>query len=187
MAHDKPRRTPIAAKGYAHPETLVSTEWLAEHLERSVVRILESDEDVLLYDRDTFPARRRSTGTSISTIRGARLRLARAVPGTAALEGNRRLDDRRASTATRTTGGRRTPLGVPALRLRERAAPGRRPHEVGSGGTSNGDGRSDRSRARVRGAAGARCEDPRVHGATCSKQCQGRQARGRALAAGVHR
>ena len=40
----------IAAKGYAHPEALVSTDWLASHLDDPRVRILESDEDVLLYE-----------------------------------------------------------------------------------------------------------------------------------------
>lgn len=38
------------AKGYAHPDTLVTTAWLAEHLEDPRLRIIESDEDVLLYD-----------------------------------------------------------------------------------------------------------------------------------------
>lgn len=40
----------IQAKGYAHPEALVSTAWVAEHLDDPKVRIVESDEDVLLYD-----------------------------------------------------------------------------------------------------------------------------------------
>jgi thiosulfate/3-mercaptopyruvate sulfurtransferase len=40
----------IADKGYAHPEALVSTEWLADHLDDPSIRIIESDEDVLLYD-----------------------------------------------------------------------------------------------------------------------------------------
>jgi thiosulfate/3-mercaptopyruvate sulfurtransferase len=40
----------IAQKGYAHPDRLVSTEWLAEHLNDPTLRILESDEDVLLFD-----------------------------------------------------------------------------------------------------------------------------------------
>ena len=35
---------------YAHPEMLVSTEWVAEHLDDPTVRIIESDEDILLYD-----------------------------------------------------------------------------------------------------------------------------------------
>ena len=45
----------IAAKQYAHPEALVSTTWLAEHLVDPTVRILESDEDVLLYDMGHIP------------------------------------------------------------------------------------------------------------------------------------
>jgi thiosulfate/3-mercaptopyruvate sulfurtransferase len=40
----------IHSKGYARPDALVSTEWLAAHLDAPTVRILESDEDVLLYD-----------------------------------------------------------------------------------------------------------------------------------------
>jgi thiosulfate/3-mercaptopyruvate sulfurtransferase len=39
----------IAGRGYAHPEVLVSTDWVAEHLEDPKVRIIESDEDPLLY------------------------------------------------------------------------------------------------------------------------------------------
>ena len=34
--------------GYANPDVLVSTEWVAEHLNDPNVRIVESDEDVLL-------------------------------------------------------------------------------------------------------------------------------------------
>jgi thiosulfate/3-mercaptopyruvate sulfurtransferase len=45
----------IAAKQYAHPEALVSTQWLAEHLGDPAVRILESDEDVLLYEIGHIP------------------------------------------------------------------------------------------------------------------------------------
>ena len=45
----------IHAKGYAHPEALVTTAWLAEHLSDPGVRIVESDEDVLLYDVGHIP------------------------------------------------------------------------------------------------------------------------------------
>src|SRR5437016_4793356 len=44
-----------ANKGYVHPEVLVSTEWVAQHLNDPKVRILESDEDVLLYDLGHIP------------------------------------------------------------------------------------------------------------------------------------
>jgi len=40
----------VRAKGYAHPEALVTTAWLADHLDDPKVRVIESDEDVLLYD-----------------------------------------------------------------------------------------------------------------------------------------
>ncbi|MGA2384857.1 MAG: sulfurtransferase [Gemmatimonadales bacterium] len=47
--------TDIAARGYAHPEVLVSTQWVADHLEDPAVRILESDEDTLLYETGHIP------------------------------------------------------------------------------------------------------------------------------------
>jgi len=40
---------------YAHPEVLVSTDWVQEHLNDPKVRIVESDEDVLLYDMNHIP------------------------------------------------------------------------------------------------------------------------------------
>ena len=45
----------IDQKGYSHPEMLVSTEWLAAHLNDPSIRIIESDEDVLLYDMGHIP------------------------------------------------------------------------------------------------------------------------------------
>jgi thiosulfate/3-mercaptopyruvate sulfurtransferase len=40
---------------YAHPEMLVSTEWLAEHLDDPGLVVAESDEDVLLYETGHIP------------------------------------------------------------------------------------------------------------------------------------
>ncbi|MGB5936185.1 MAG: rhodanese-like domain-containing protein, partial [Ornithinimicrobium sp.] len=40
---------------YAHPERLVSVPWLLEHLDDANVVILESDEDVLLYETGHIP------------------------------------------------------------------------------------------------------------------------------------
>ena len=37
-------------QGYAHPEAIVSTEWVAEHLNDDNLRLVESNEDILLYD-----------------------------------------------------------------------------------------------------------------------------------------
>jgi thiosulfate/3-mercaptopyruvate sulfurtransferase len=46
---------PIEVRGYAHPDVLVSTEWVAEHRTDPSVRLLESDEDLLLYDTGHIP------------------------------------------------------------------------------------------------------------------------------------
>lgn len=43
------------SKGYAHPEALVSTEWVAAHLDDPKIRLVESNEDVLLYDVGHIP------------------------------------------------------------------------------------------------------------------------------------
>jgi thiosulfate/3-mercaptopyruvate sulfurtransferase len=47
--------TDIAARGYARPEALVSTDWLAQHLNDSGMRIVESNEDPLLYQSGHIP------------------------------------------------------------------------------------------------------------------------------------
>lgn len=43
------------SKPYAHPEVLVSTEWLDAHRGDPGLRIVESDEDVLLYNQGHIP------------------------------------------------------------------------------------------------------------------------------------
>ena len=45
----------MADKGYANPDVLVSTEWVAAHLNDDNIRLLESNEDVLLYDTGHIP------------------------------------------------------------------------------------------------------------------------------------
>ena len=47
--------TPIEERGYAHPDVLVSTDWVAEHLKDPKVRIIESNEDPLLYPSGHVP------------------------------------------------------------------------------------------------------------------------------------
>jgi thiosulfate/3-mercaptopyruvate sulfurtransferase len=42
-------------QAYAHPERLVTTEWLAAHLGQPGIVVAESDEDVLLYDTGHIP------------------------------------------------------------------------------------------------------------------------------------
>jgi thiosulfate/3-mercaptopyruvate sulfurtransferase len=43
------------AADYAHPEMLVDTGWVADHLDDPNVRLVESDEDILLYDQGHIP------------------------------------------------------------------------------------------------------------------------------------
>lgn len=50
-----PAATPIEQRGYAHPEVLVSTDWVAQHLNDPKVRLVESNEDILLYDTGHIP------------------------------------------------------------------------------------------------------------------------------------
>ncbi len=45
----------IKVRGYANPDTLVSTAWVAEHLKDPSVRIVESNEDTLLYASGHVP------------------------------------------------------------------------------------------------------------------------------------
>lgn len=45
----------IAERGYARPDVLVSTTWVAEHLNDPNVRIVESNEDPLLYPSGHIP------------------------------------------------------------------------------------------------------------------------------------
>ena len=42
-------------KGYAYPDTLVSTQWVADHHADPDIRIVESNEDILLYEQGHIP------------------------------------------------------------------------------------------------------------------------------------
>src|SRR6266478_5543539 len=44
-----------SASGYVHPEVLVETSWVAEHLNDPNIRLVEADEDVLLYELGHIP------------------------------------------------------------------------------------------------------------------------------------
>ncbi len=47
--------TDIKVRGYANPDSLVSTAWVAEHLKDPSVRMVESNEDTLLYASGHVP------------------------------------------------------------------------------------------------------------------------------------
>ncbi len=48
-------QTDIEEKGYVHEEVLTSTDWVAEHLNDKSVRVIESNEDALLYPSGHIP------------------------------------------------------------------------------------------------------------------------------------
>ncbi|MEO8140267.1 MAG: sulfurtransferase [Gemmatimonadota bacterium] len=50
-----PAVSPIESRGYARPDVLVSTDWVAAHLADPSVRLIESDEDLLLYEVGHIP------------------------------------------------------------------------------------------------------------------------------------
>jgi thiosulfate/3-mercaptopyruvate sulfurtransferase len=52
MASAQPQST---GSGYANPDVLVSTDWVAQHRNDPNVRIVESNEDILLYDMGHIP------------------------------------------------------------------------------------------------------------------------------------
>jgi thiosulfate/3-mercaptopyruvate sulfurtransferase len=48
-------KSDIESRGYAHPEVLVSTDWVEQHLNDRGVRLIESNEDTLLYASGHIP------------------------------------------------------------------------------------------------------------------------------------
>jgi thiosulfate/3-mercaptopyruvate sulfurtransferase len=46
---------PIESRGYVHGDVLVSTDWVKDHLQDPSVRIIESNEDMLLYPSGHIP------------------------------------------------------------------------------------------------------------------------------------
>jgi thiosulfate/3-mercaptopyruvate sulfurtransferase len=51
----RPNPAPPSERGYAHPEVLVGTDWVAERLGDPAVRLIESNEDMLLYPSGHIP------------------------------------------------------------------------------------------------------------------------------------
>ena len=55
MTASIPAASPIGDRGYADPGVLVDTDWVAAHLDDPKVRLVESNEDVLLYETGHIP------------------------------------------------------------------------------------------------------------------------------------
>jgi thiosulfate/3-mercaptopyruvate sulfurtransferase len=55
VAKGEPIVSEIENRGYVRPEVLVSTEWVANHLQDPAIRVIESNEDPLLYGTGHIP------------------------------------------------------------------------------------------------------------------------------------
>ena len=124
----------IEEKGYAQPEVLASTEWVAEHLNDPAIRLIESNEDTLLYSSGHIPGAVHVDWTSDLNDQIRRDYITR--------EDFEQLMSRIGATPGHDGGvlwrqeqlvGHLRLLGISALRPHERQGHGRRPHQVGEG------------------------------------------------------
>ena len=98
-------------KGYADPDVLVTTDWLADHLHDSGLRVLECDEDVMLYEQGHMPGAIKIDWFTELNDSVRRDYLDRAHFEALLSRKGISNDDTLSFTATRTTGGRPTRSG----------------------------------------------------------------------------
>ena len=126
--------TPIEQRGYAHPDALVSTDWVEQHLNDPKIRLIESNEDTLLYASGHVPGAVHVDWTSDLNDQIRRDYITRDRLRGADVE-NRRdqgYDGRLLRRQEQLVGVLRV-LGVPAVRPHQRQGHGRRPREVAQG------------------------------------------------------
>ena len=128
----------FAESGYAHPEVLVSTDWVAEHLDDPNVRIVESDEDVLLYDMGHIPgAIKLDWHTDLQDQVEARFYRQGGLRGAVAQERHRQRHDRRVLRRPQQLVRHLRLLAVQVFRPQRRAGHERRPRQVGGRGPAH--------------------------------------------------
>jgi len=159
----------ISFKDYAHPERLVSTEWLARQLNDGVVGssdlvVLESDEDVLLYETGHIPGAVKvdwhldlNDPVKRDYVDGRRF---------AQILGERGIgrDTTVVIYGDKSNWGCLRPLGLHALRTPGRAVARRRPGEVGRAGAGDDPRRAGQDDCGVPGGRAQRRPDPGVQG-----------------------
>ena len=130
-------RTEIHERGYAHPEALVSTEWVAAHLKDPAVRIIESNEDLLLYPSGHIPGAVQVDWTDDLNDPVRRDYLGRAeFEALMSRIGVTPETTRRVLRRQEQLVGLLRLLGLPALRPHQRPGDGRRARQVGAGGAA---------------------------------------------------
>ena len=141
--------TPIEQRGYARPDVLVSTDWVAQHLNDPNVRIIESNEDTLLYSSGHVPGAVHVDWTADLNDQIRRDYITR--EGFEALMSRigatQRHDGRLLRRQEQLVGLLRL-LGVPAVRPHQREGHGRRAPEVGEGKARDDPRRPGLSRRR---------------------------------------
>ena len=158
-----PAATPIEQRGYAHPEVLVSTDWVAQHLNDPKVRLVESNEDILLYDTGHIPGAVKidwTTDLNDQLIRDYvdRSRLQALLRSQ---RDQRRHHDRLLRRQEQLVGHLRA-LGAPALRRHEREDPRRRTAPLGGRGPEALDRHAELSGGEHHGRRAERPADPRL-------------------------
>ena len=135
------RPFPSPMPEYAHPEVLVSTDWVAQHLaDTEHVRVIESNEDVLLYATGHLHNAVHVDWTDdLQDPRRARLHRSSASSGCARGWGSARTRPS-SSTATSPTGGPPTPSGRSRCSATRTAASWTAGGQVGGGGPRADDG-----------------------------------------------
>ena len=122
------------ARAYAHPDVLVTTEWLAGQLDNPAVRVIESNEDTLLYASGHIPGAVHVDWTSDLNDQIRRDYITR--DGFEALMSRLGVDPRHDARSLRRQEqlvGLLRLLGVPAVRSHQGQDSRRRPLEVGEG------------------------------------------------------
>ena len=183
-----PAVTPIEQRGYAHPEVLVSTDWVAEHLNDPKVRLVESNEDILLYDTGHIPGAVKidwTTDLNDQVVRDYvdRGRLRGAAPG----PGDQQRHDDRVLRRQEQLVGHLRALGAAAVRAREREGARRRPAPLGGRGPEALDRHAVVSQGEHHGGRAERRADPRVPGRRAGAPEDEGAAGGRAEPGGVPR
>ena len=132
----------IESRGYVHPEVLVSTDWVAEHLNDPAIRIVESNEDPLLYASGHIPG-----AVEVDWTRDLNDPVRRDYLGREGFEAlMRRIGvdqghDGRLLRRPQQLVGDLCLLGLPALRPRQGEDHGRRADQVGERGPAADQGR----------------------------------------------
>ena len=178
----------IADRGYRHPDALVSTEWVAAHANDPNVRIIESNEDTLLYAVRPRP-RRGARRLDRRPQRPAAPRLHRARRLREADGEDRRhpRHHRRLLRRQEQLVGLLRLLGVPALRPHQGARHGRRPAEVAEGRARLVHRHAELPGDDLQGARARRRQEPDPARRGHPVPEEGRPVRRRAQPRGVHR